>query len=63
MPDDKRKYKGVKFINVQFPNSDAETVDEFDNWSEATEMIKEYRLSYGYGGSLWISQRPYAGWY
>ena len=63
MTDDKRKYKGVKFINVQYPDCEAETTDEFTTWKEARQMIKEYRLAYGYGCRLWISQRPYAGWY
>ncbi len=63
MSKDKRKYKGVKFINAQFPDCDAETVDEFTTWKEAREMIKEYRVMYGYDSSLWISQRPYVGWY
>ncbi len=63
MTEDKRKYKGTKFINVQYPGNDAETTDEFSTWKEAGQMIKEYRMAYGYECSLWISQRPYAGWY
>ena len=63
MAKDKRKYKGIKFINAQFPDCAAETVDELNTWKEAKEMIREYRVACGYGSSLWISQRPCGGWY
>jgi len=59
---DKRKYKGVKFINYKYPGCDPETVDQFDTYKEARAMLKEYRMAFS-EGSLWISQRPYAGWY
>lgn len=63
MSKDTRKYKGKRFINFQAESCDPETVDEFDTLKEAREAYKEYRLSYGPWGRLWISQRPIGDWY
>lgn len=64
---DTRKYKGVKFLNFQYPGQDKKTIYEFETWSEANKMIRGYLLAYRTalrnGASLWISQRPCKGWY
>ena len=36
---DKRKYKGKRFINYQYPGCDPETIDEFDTYKEARTML------------------------
>jgi len=38
-----------------------ETVDEFDTYKEAREMLKEYRMS-DPSGYYYMSQRACAGW-
>ena len=59
---DTRKYKGKRFINYQALDCDPETIDEFDTYKEAREMIREYRLAYC-EGILWLSQRPIGDWW
>jgi len=50
------------YINGKYQNQETETVDEFETRKEAKEMIKEYRLAYGPGWSLWLSQRSTKDW-
>lgn len=38
-----------------------ETVDEFETYKEAREMVKEYRMS-DPTAEFYISQRPCKGW-
>ena len=38
-----------------------ETVDEFETYKEAKEMLKEYQLS-DYSAIYYISQRPCNNW-
>ena len=38
-----------------------ETVDEFDTWREAKEMVAEYRLADPYA-HYYLSQRPCKSW-
>ena len=33
-----------------------EEVDEFDTFREARDMVKEYRLAFGAGWSLWVKR-------
>ena len=62
MAEDKRKYKGKKFLNASYFGDAPETIDECDTWKEARENRREYLLAYGAGWRMWISQRPIAGW-
>ena len=41
---------------------DVETVDQFETYREAREMIREYRLAYPAGYSLYLSQRSTKDW-
>lgn len=42
-------------------NGYLETVDEFEKWSEAKKMVKEYRLADPYA-SYYLSQRACKDW-
>ena len=33
-----------------------EEIDQFDTFREARDMLKEYRLAFGVGWSLWIKR-------
>ena len=51
----------MKYINYRY-NGEIETIDEFETYKEARAMLAEYRLAYGYGAELWISQRCTKDW-
>lgn len=50
------------YINGRFENDSIETIDEFETYKEARDMLAEYRLSYGSGWDLWLSQRSTNEW-
>lgn len=39
-----------------------ETIDEFDNKTEATKMAKEYRMASNYYSGIYLSQRATKDW-
>lgn len=50
------------YINGKL-NGKTETIDEFETYGEAKEMIKEYRISFqGSGYQLWLSSRSTKEW-
>jgi len=51
----------MKYINARH-NGHVETVDEFETYQEARDMLKEYRLAYGPGWEIWISSRCTNKW-
>lgn len=57
MPNDKRKYKGVKFINAEYATGHIETVEDFTSWQGIDEVITDFWQS-NPGVKIWISQRP-----
>lgn len=50
----------MTYINIK-NNNEVETVDEFDTYKEAKEMLKEYQLSDSYN-NYYISQRSIKEW-
>jgi len=50
----------MRYINIK-GNYGIETVDQFDTYKEAKEMLKEYRLSDAYN-YYYISQRCTKEW-
>ena len=52
----------MKYVNIR-QNGEVETVDEFETWKEARDMIAEYRTAYqGTGISPYLSQRATKEW-
>jgi len=50
----------MKYINRK-GNGYTETVDQFDTFKEAREMVREYRISDPYA-EYWVSSRACKGW-
>ena len=50
----------MRYIQRKDPNG-LETVDEFDTYKEAREMVKEYRMS-DRSAEFYISTRPCNDW-
>lgn len=50
----------IKYIN-RYGNGYRETVDQFETFKEAREMVREYRMS-DPSAYYYISQRPCKGW-
>ncbi len=50
----------MKYINIKTGN-EVETVDEFETYKEAKEMLKEYRLSDTYN-NYYMSNRSTNDW-
>jgi len=40
----------------KYLNTAKEVIDEFDTEAEAEAMLSEYRMSFGYGYSLWAKR-------
>jgi len=52
----------MTYINGKYQNHDTETIDQFETYREAREMLREYRVAFGYEYSLWLSQRSTREW-
>ena len=51
----------MNYINMKAYGT-IETVDEFETRKEAREMLTEYRMAYGGGVHLYLSQRATRDW-
>ena len=49
------------YINIK-ENGKVETLDEFETYKEAKEMLKEYRLAHSYYYGAYISSRCTKEW-
>lgn len=52
---------GKRYIQLKSDYGQLETVDEFDTYKEAREMLKEYQMLSG--GHYYMSQRACKDWY
>ena len=52
----------MRYINMADAYNGIETIDQFATYREAREMIKEYRMAFGQGVRVWISQRSTKEW-
>ena len=43
-------------IYGRYDGEPKEIIDEFDTEEEASAMLKEYRMAYGYEWNLWIQK-------
>jgi len=50
----------MNYINMK-NNGVVETVDEFETYKEAKEMLQEYLMAF-HGGNVYISQRCTKDW-
>ena len=49
------------YINIK-DNNEVETLDEFETYKEAKEMLKEYKIASNYYSVAYLSQRCTNNW-
>ena len=49
------------YINMKTAGQ-VETIDMFETWREANDMLAEYHLAFGYDAHLYLSQRSTKDW-